>query len=92
MNAPPRFRTMQKLRRPMFWTWIAITIVVAGYIGLAAPFAAYFGADKAWVAAVVPPIMILLVGIAFAWLLLFVIAPARKEHDRPRDHRRPSTG
>lgn len=77
MNAPPRFTTMQKLRRPMFWTWIAITIVIAGYIGLAAPFAAYFGAEKAWVAAAVPPVMILLLGIGLAWLLFFVVAPAR---------------
>jgi hypothetical protein len=69
---------MQKLRRPMFWTWIAITVVIAGYIGLAAPFATYFGAEKAWVAAIVPPIMILLLGIGLAWLVFFVVAPARR--------------
>ena len=92
MNAPPGFRTMQKLRRSMLWTLIVITVVAASYIGLAEPFAAYFGADKAWVAAIAPPIMILLVGIALAWLILFVIAPTRNERDRPHGLQRPSTG
>jgi len=80
---------MQKLRRPVFWTWIAITIVVAGYIGLAAPFAAYVGADKAWVAVIVPPAMILLLGIGVAWLFLFVATPVREPRDRSPEDRHP---
>jgi hypothetical protein len=92
MNAPPRFRTMQKMRRPMFWIWVAITIVVAGYIGVAAPFAAFFAADKAWVAAIVPPVMILLLGIGLAWLLFFVMAPGRKPQSRIDDRRHPTAG
>lgn len=88
MPAPPRFRTIQRLRRPMFWIWVAITIVIAGYVGLAAPFATYIGAEKTWVAAIVPPIMILLLGIGLAWLLFFVTAPAKTSQVGESDRRR----
>ena len=90
MTAPPYFRTMHKLRRPMFWTWVAITIAIAGYVGVAAPFATYFGADKAWVALIVPPVMILLLGIGLAWLLFFVVAPGRPPQGRVDDRHHPT--
>lgn len=92
MNAPLRFGTMQRLRRPMFWGWIAIAVVVAGYVAVAGPMATYFGADKAWVAAIVPPVMILLLGIGLAWLLFFVVAPGRKPRSRIDDRRHSTAG
>lgn len=63
-------------RRLVFWGVVSITILAAAYLLIATPFIAYFGEGYAWAGAIVPPLMVLLVGIGIAWLL--VVASARQ--------------
>jgi len=86
MTIHPSSKSMSRLRRPMFWIWIALTVAVAAYVAFAAPFVTYFGAAEALVAVIVPPVTILLVGIGFGWLVFYVIAtPRRKNGDSAAD-------
>lgn len=59
----------RKGRRWTFFVWIALTIVVAAYLLIAAPFTAYVHEDLWLAAVVVPPLMILLLGIGLGWLI-----------------------
>lgn len=64
-------------RRRLFYAWIGLTIVAALYFAIAAPLAGYFHQGFAVVGVVLPPLMILLLGLGVAWLATFVSAPRR---------------
>lgn len=65
-------------RRRLFWGWIAATMVLALFVGLAAPFASYFGEGYAVVGAVVPAFMIILTGTVVAWLAALTLSRPSK--------------
>lgn len=58
----------------LFFAWIALTIVVALYVGIAGPFAAYFGEDLWMIGVVVPPLMIVMLGLGLGWLIWLTTA------------------
>lgn len=71
----PRLHSGQRTgrwRRRLFVAWVALTIAVAGYVGLAAPFANSEESAQSFVAYSVPALMILLLGLSLAWLARFV--------------------
>lgn len=76
-----RNRARGPWRRGLFYAWIVLTIIVALYLAISAPLAGYFHEDFTVVAVVVPPLMILLLGLGIAWLATFVSAPG-KTRDR----------
>jgi hypothetical protein len=59
-------------RRWLFRGWVAATIAVAAYVGLAGPFANADLIGDSYVAYLVPALMILLLGLSLAWLAWFV--------------------
>jgi hypothetical protein len=73
----PHATTARRLRRWVFWIWIALTIAVAAYVGIVAPFTPVLDTNKALIALIVPPTKILLLGIGFAWLIFYVLFPPR---------------
>lgn len=74
-----RRRALGRWRRVMFVGWVGLTIVAAIYIGVTAPFASYFH-DNFWmVGVVVPPLMIVLLGIGLGWLVWLVTSTPRKD-------------
>lgn len=64
-------------RRRLIWLWVVALCALALYVGIAAPFASYFGEGMALVAVVVPPLMILLLGAGFAWLVALALSKPR---------------
>ncbi len=70
-------------RRRLFWGWVAASAVVAVYVGIAGPFASYFGEYRPAVAAAIPALMIFMLATGLGWLLLLVMSrPAGVERNR----------
>lgn len=82
MVTRPKETNAGNLRRWVFWLWIAITIAAAAYVGALAPIATILDMNKTFVAVIVPPVMILLGGLAFIWLVLYVLIPPRRDGGR----------
>lgn len=78
INRPTETKA-RNIRRWIFWLWIAITVVAAAYIGALAPIATILDMNRTWLAVMVPPVMILLSGILFIWLLLYVLVPPKRD-------------
>ncbi|MEQ8966310.1 MAG: hypothetical protein RID91_10825 [Azospirillaceae bacterium] len=74
-------RPQRRPRRWLFRGWVALTILVAGWVAVTAPFARGPTLDQSVVALAVPPLMILALGAGIAWLALLVT----RGGDRPRD-------
>jgi hypothetical protein len=72
-------RATGRWRRLAFVVWIALTIVFAAYIAITAPFTSYFYEDMWLVSVVVPPLMILLLGIGLLWLVWLVTSSRRSD-------------
>jgi hypothetical protein len=66
----------------MFRIWIGLTVVVAIYIAVTGPLVTAFDEDMWLVAIVVPPLMILLLGLGLGWLAWVVTAPRRDRGQR----------
>ena len=81
----PRSVTGSVWRKRFLTVWVALTILLAGYVGIAAPFVTAFGADKFLIGVVVPPAMIVLLGLGFAWLLLFATGKPKDGASRSND-------
>jgi ATP/ADP translocase len=79
MFTRPTETKARNLRRWVFWSWIAITVAAAAYVGALAPIATILDMNRTWIAVIVPPIMILLTGIIFIWLILYVYLPPRRD-------------
>lgn len=88
MPRSPRDRRDVPWRRPVFVVWVGLTIVAAAYVGAVGPFTAYFH-ERLWiVGVVVPPLMILLLGIGLGWLVWLVTAPRPPSAGAREPHRR----
>lgn len=88
-----RRRALGPWRRWTFRIWIALTIIAAGYLAVVPPFAQYFGADMQLIGIIVPPLMILLLGIGLAWLVWLVTSSPRSDrNERARRAAPPSHG
>lgn len=72
-------RTLGRWRRVMFVVWVGLTIVAAIYLAMAAPFATYFHQNMWLVGVIVPPLMIVLLGIGIAWLVWLVTSSPQKD-------------
>jgi len=68
-------------RRLSFRLWIGLTIAAALYIGFTAPFVGYFHGDLWIVGVIVPPLMIVLLGIGLLWLLWLVTSSRRPDRN-----------
>lgn len=69
-------------RRVTFVIWVALTGIAAIYMMVAAPFAPYFRGDLWVVGVIVPPLMIVLLGIGIGWLVWLVTSSRHAERDR----------
>lgn len=77
-------------RRGLFRIWIAASIALSIYVGIAAPLVRYVGAGYDEVALFVPAIMVLLLASGLGWLVLLT-APVKPSGDsRPAAEKRPS--
>lgn len=79
-------RAEGRWRRWTFLIWIALTIAIAAYIALTAPFASYFGEGMWMVGVVVPPLMIVLVALGVGWLL-WLVTSSKSRGDRRQGSR-----
>ncbi len=77
MQQPSAREVRGPWRRRLFWLWVVSLAALALYVGIAAPFASYFGQGMGAVAVVIPPLMILLLGAGFAWLVALALAKPR---------------
>lgn len=77
-----RDRAAGRWRRRVFLLWIVLTVAVAIYVAVFAPFATWFEEDMWMVGIVVPPLMIILLGAGLLWLLWLVTASGRSSGDR----------
>jgi hypothetical protein len=74
-------RRQNKIRRSVFAVWIALTLVVAVYVGLAGPLMPVLGHDIWLVGVVVPPFMIVLAAISIGWLAWLCFGGGRRSPD-----------
>lgn len=83
MAVPSNRFVRGRLRRWLFWAWVAVSAAVALYIGIAGPIAHYFSEGRSYVALAVPALMFFMLATGLGWLVLMVLAgPPRKAHDR----------
>lgn len=75
--APSEPAGRRLFRRRFFFGWIALTCVIVAYTALAGPLVPHVEGQYRWVAAVVPPVMILLTLTGVGWLALYVAGRPR---------------
>ncbi|MBK8907128.1 MAG: hypothetical protein IPM60_04265 [Rhodospirillales bacterium] len=75
-------RATGRWRRRLFLLWIVLTVAVAVYVAVFAPFASWFRDDMWMVGVVVPPLMIILLGTGLLWLLWLATASSRSSGDQ----------
>ncbi|MEX2630417.1 MAG: hypothetical protein WD341_10820 [Tistlia sp.] len=59
-------------RRRLFQAWVVLTVAVAAFVAFFEPLALEGLVGPSYVAYVVPPLMILLLGLSLGWLMQFV--------------------
>lgn len=67
-------RATGRWRRWVFVLWTGLTILAAAYVSVAGPFTGYFHEGMWLVGVIIPPLMILLLGLGLAWLVWVVTA------------------
>lgn len=77
-------RATGRWRRRIFLLWIVLTVAVAIYVAVFAPFATWFHEDMWMVGVVVPPLMIILLGAGLLWLVWLTTASGRPSEKRFR--------
>lgn len=73
MDAPSNSELRGKWRKRLMVLWIAASIVFALYLAVAAPLVPFFAPSFAPVAIILPPLMVVMMGTALAWLVLLVL-------------------
>ncbi len=89
MGVPSHRTVRRSMRRWVFWAWVVASAAVAIYVGIAGPFAHYFGEDRSYVALVVPALMIFMLATGLGWLVLMVTTRPR---DKGQDRRETGQG
>jgi NhaP-type Na+/H+ or K+/H+ antiporter len=79
MERPPTRIVRTRWRRRLFWGWVGVSLVVAVYVGVTAPFAEYFGEGWPVVALVVPAVRVFMLVTGLGWLALLVASRPRQD-------------
>lgn len=72
MQAPSNRKMRGRWRRRLFVAWVVASACVGLYVGIAGPFATYFGEGRPWVALATPALMIFMLATGVGWLVLLV--------------------
>ena len=67
------------LRRWVFWIWVALTLVAAGYIWRLAPIATILDMNPTVLTAIIPPSLLLVGSLMFIWFVLYVMLPPQRD-------------
>lgn len=78
MQTPSNRQLRGRWRRWLFWSWVAASVVIALYVGLAGPVSVYFAEGKPFVALASPVIMFFMVITGAVWLVLLATSRRRK--------------
>lgn len=73
MQRPPK-RRLSRTGRVIFSVWVTLATLAFLFVTLAGPFERLLGDLPVAVGAIIPPVLVLLIGIGLGWLLWRVLA------------------